>query len=422
MTKTFDNLGKAITVSFTKVFLDPNNPRIAPGGKTRYDHPDEIFNDQLQKDLTTKFYTAYKAGDLEDAIVVQGWVPIDPIIVWEHPDRPDHHIVVEGNTRVSVLRSIRGARLERERAKLEKFNKGGKVPPEELKQQRQLVAQLEGIAKDTDKLVVYPVKAATLQELEEKLPRLLGVRHIMHARPWSPYATNLYILSLYERVFHEQHGEEEALRLEQHLIARVASMVSLGETKTRRNLQAASAFSHFKRHYEDQLPEGESFSDGDHYFFENILQNKYAQEQFGFSKDRLYLSDESERALFHWAFSQPRKDDENKNPNTFYKAENIRAWNEMSKYDAENGTGFASQFDVSNPEKAAKSFRLVEAEYLHQKARQTPLNTLQALLEALKDLKGETMITQSNFLKPTLQEIASLTEHYLRMMEADSAA
>lgn len=419
MTKTFGDLGKPMTVPFTRICLDPNNPRIAPDNGPRYEDPDVIFNDELQKSLATRVYDVYEAESLEEAVVAQGWVPIDPIIVWEHPDRPGHYIVVEGNTRISVLRNIHGPRLEKERAKLAKFSKG-KTPIEEVKKQQGLVEQLEAIVNDTNNIIVYPVVAGTAAELEQKLPRLLGVRHISHAKNWGPYATNLYITSLYERIFYDQYGEDEPLRLEQHLIARVASMVSLGDTKTRRSIQTASAFDHFKRHYEDKLPNDEGFVDGDHYFFENIVQNAYAKEQFGFSKDRLYLPDESEKALFQWAFSQPRKGGEDKNPNIFYKAENIRLWNDMSKYDAENGTGFASQFDVSNPEQAAKSFRLVEAEYLHQKARQTPLNTLQSLLEALKDLKGETMITQANFLKPTLQEIAGLTEHYLRMMEADA--
>lgn len=420
MNKTMDNLGAPISVPFSKIFLDPNNPRIAPDPASRYEDPDKIFSDELQRQLTTKVYTVYQASELEDAIIAQGWVPIDPIIVWEHPDRPKYHIVVEGNTRISVLRSIR-ARLDREKSKLEKLTKGSKVKTEELKQQEYLVAQLEVIIKDTENLLVYPVKASTPEELEERLPRLLGVRHITHARPWTPYAKNLYILSLYERLFVEEYGEDKTLSLEQSVIQRVASMVSLGDLKTRRNIQAASAFRHFKQQYEDQLPEGEKFDDGDHYFFENILQNKYAQEQFGFTKDRLALPDESEKALFQWAFSQPRRGDDDKNPNVFYKAENIRLWNDMSKFDAEHGTGFASQFDVSSPEKTAKPMRLVEAEYLHQKARQTPLNTLQSLLEALKDLKGETMVTQANFLRPTLQEISTLTEHYLRMMDRDAA-
>lgn len=419
--KTIDSLGEPKLVPFAKVFLDPNNPRIAPDRPRRYEDPDEIFHADLQQQLTTKVYDIYKAGDLEESIVAQGWAPIDAIIVWEHPDRPDHHIVVEGNTRVSVLRSIR-ARIERERAKLERFVKSGKTPAEEIRQQQQLVDQLEAIIKDTERLRVQPVRAATISELEDRLPRLLGVRHISHAKGWGPYATNLYITSLYERLFRDQYGQEVPLRLEQILIARVAAMVSLGTTKTRRSIQTASAFDHFKRHYVDKLPSGEKFIDEDHYFFENIMLNAYAKDKFRFSNDCLCLPEEAERALFQWAFAQPRKGGEDKNQNVFYKAENIRIWNDMSKYDTEHGTGFAAQLDVANPEKATKSFRLLEAEYLHQKARQTPLNTLQSLLEALKDLKGETMITQKPFLQPTLQQIAEMTAHYLRMMEADAEA
>lgn len=421
MTTTYQDVGKPMSVDFAKIHLDPNNPRIAPDHGARYDDPDAIFDDELQKTLTRRFYDAYHASDLEDAIIAQGWIPLDPIIVWEHPDRPGHYIVVEGNTRTSVLRNIRTLRLEREQKKLERLTKGGKTPAEEIRLQKRIVDQLKRIIADTDQLTVYPVLAKTVEELEKKLPILLGVRHVSHSMPWSPYATNLYITSLYERLFRERYGEDEPLRFEQDLVIRVGDMVSYKETKTRRSIQAASAFGHFKRNCEDMLPEGEELTDRDHYFFELILQHKYTQEQFGFTKDRLYLPDESEKALFEWAFSKPRKN-EDENPNIFYKAENINLWKAMAKYDSENATAFAAQFDVSAPEQATKPMRLVEAEYLHHKARQTPLNTLQSLLEALKELKGETMITQANFLRPTLEEIASLTDHYLRMMEADAAA
>ena len=419
MNNSFKDLGKPISVPFSKLFLDPNNPRLAVQHGTRYENPDEIFDPDLQRKLERKVYDVWNASTLEDAIIAQGWTPIDAIIVWEHPDRPDHYIVVEGNTRTSVLRNIRSARMPREQSKLEKLQKGSNVPQQELKAQQSLVDQLSAILSDTEKLLVYPVVAASIAELEEKLPRLLGVRHVIHAKEWTPYATNLYMTSLYQRLFSEQYGSKD-LELHQDLVRRVADMVSLGQTKTRRNIQAACAFDRFKRNYEDQLPEGEEFQHSDQYFFEQILQNKYAQTQFGFSQDSLYMPEEGEKALFVWAFSKPRRD-EDKNPNIFYKAENIRLWQQMSKYDAENMTGFASTFDVSAPDETTKPMRLVEAEFLHHKAQQTPLNTLQSLLESLKSLKGETMITQAEYLRPTLEEIGDLAGHYLRMMEADAA-
>ena len=422
MKPTYQDIGKIMAVDFSKIYLDPNNPRIAPDLGSRYQEPDAIFDDERQKTLAKRFYDAYHASELEEAIVAQGWIPLDPIIVWEHPDRPGHYIVVEGNTRISVLRNIRVSRLEREQKKLERFKNSGKTPLGDINQQQHIVDQLEGIIRDTKQLSVYPVVADTIEDLEKKLPILLGVRHVSHSMPWSPYATNLYITSLYERLFRARHGEDEILRFDQDLIVRVGDMVSYKQTKTRRAIQAASAFDHFKRNYEDMLPDEEEFVDGDHYFFELILQHPYTQERFEFTKDQLYLPDESEKALFEWAFSKPRsKGKEDDNQNIFFKAENIRLWNQMARYDTENATAFAAQFDVSAPEKAMKSMRIVEAEFLHHKARQTPLNTLQSLLEALKELKGETLVTQAEFLEPTLQEIVVLSERYLRMMRADAA-
>ena len=59
------------------------------------------------------------------------------------------------------------------------------------------------------------------------------------------------------------------------------------------------------------------------------------------------------------------------------------------------------------------------ADYSIHRIQKTPVNTLQSLLESLKEIKGETMITQAEFLKGTLEEIANLVEHYLKMINAD---
>jgi hypothetical protein len=411
----------AITVPFEKLFLDPNNPRIAPETPPGYDHPEGIFPEEMQSQLENRVHQAYEVAALADSIVAQGWVPYDPIIVWEHPKQPGHYIVVEGNTRTVALRGIRGERLERERKKLEKIKKSKTPFGEELKEQSELVEQLEGIVASTNSLKVYPVAAKSVSELMDRLPRLLGVRHINHAQPWKPYATNLYILSLYERLFRQRHGDKPSLRLEQDLIAEVAKLVSLGETKTRRNIQAASAFTHFKRAYEDQLPEGEGFEDADHYFFELILQNKYPAEQLRFGKDALRLPPESEAALFQWAFSRPRdkasEGEGDGNENIFYKAENVRLWQQMRAYDIKKGTSFAAQFDVDEPENA-RPMKLVEPEYLQHKAQQSPIDAIGSLIRALQELKVETLVSQQQHLGPMLDEAAVLVDRYKRMMKA----
>lgn len=406
-------------VPFDKIHLDPNNPRIAPENPPGYDNPETLFAEELQESLATRVRAVYDVSNLEESIVTHGWVPIDSIIVWEHPKKPGHFIVVEGNTRTVALRALRGERLEREQKKLEKLKKTPSRFAEELKVQEEIVQRLEELVEKTTQLRVFPVAAKSVEELQAILPRLLGVRHISHAREWKPYATNLYILSLYERLFRKRHGEKGDLRLEDDLVNKVANMVSLGGTKTRRNIQAASAFTHFKRDFEDRLPEGEQFSDEDHYFFELILQNAYPKEQLSVTKDTLRLTAESEEVMFQWAFSKPRSGKEDDNDNILYKAESVRLWNQMATYDGKTGTNFAKQLDVNAPEEA-RPIRIIEAEFLQHKTQRTPIDALTALLKALQELKVDTLVSQQEHLEPILEKISQLVTRYHKMMKAVS--
>lgn len=416
-TKPINDLKNAKEVSFDSLHLDPNNPRIAPESPPGYDDDAALFDDELQLTLEKRVSEVYDVANLRDSIVAHGWVPIDSIIVWEHPKRPNHYVVVEGNTRTVALRTLRGERLEAEKKKLERLKKSPSSFQEDLRTQQAIVDRLEAIRSETDKLSVFPVQAKTTEELRAILPRLLGVRHISHAREWKPYATNLYLLSLYERLFRERHGDKGALRLEDDLVNSVADMVSLGATKARRNIQAASAFTHFKRDYEDRLPEGETFSDEDHYFFELILQNPYPKEQFGVTKESLRLPKESEEALFQWAFSKPRAGKEEDNENVFYKAESVRLWNQMATYDGKSGTNFSKQLDVNAPEEA-RPIRVIEAEFLQHKTQRTPIDTLTSLLKALQELKVDTLLSQQEHLEPMFNKIAQQVSQYQKMMKA----
>lgn len=407
-------------VPFDRLFLDPNNPRIAPEDPPGYDAPEKIFDPVLQKSLEDRIRGVYPVAALESSILAQGWVPYDPIIVWEHPQQPGHYIVVEGNTRTTALRTLRGERLERERKKLEKLQATPSKFQEDRKEQEEQVAQLELVTAQTDNIRVYPMKADTVEELLKKLPQMMGVRHITHAQQWSPYATNLYILSLYEQLFRERHGPTPKLRIEDDLVEDVGQRVSYGaaqKTKTRRAIQAASAFTHFKRDYEDRLPAGEEFNDGDHYAFSLILQNAFTQEQFGFTKDALRLPKESEEALFKWFFALPRPTGEEANPNIFYKNENIALWSKMKAYDGKKGTNFAGNFDVGDPDKAPP-MRTIEADYLQHQTRSTPIDAVTSLLKALRDIKVDALVSQQEHLEPMLDEVGKLVDKYKKMMSA----
>lgn len=408
------DLKQEIRIPFDNIYLDPNNPRIAPDDRPGYDDASRILDKAVQQKLTQGIEKEYDLDTLEEAIVRQGWVPIDAILVWELHRHKGQFVVVEGNCRVTTLRRIR-SRLVREDEKLKRMEATTKkYAKQDLEDQRDLVSRLRQIVDDTEELRVFPVNAKDPMELEERLPRLLGVRHITRAQNWSPYATNLYVLSLYQAFFEEKYGEPE-LRLVPDLIEQVGAKVSEGETKTRRRIQAASAFSRFRRRNEDSLPGDGEFSHEDQYFFENILQNKFPQEQFGFGRDDLHLSDEMEDVLFKWAFAAPR--DEEDNPNVLRKAEDLRLWAQIKRYDDTKGTAFASELDVEQPDQATPMEKL-EAKYRAHKAQVSPIDTFRAIMDSFKKIPADVLLSQSSHLRPMLKEVATTATKYLKMIES----
>lgn len=411
------DLGNPIPVPFEKLYLDPNNPRIGPSNPPGYQDASKITDKDIQHKLGSRVRESYRdAASLEAAIIALGWVPIDPIIVWQIPTDNEAYVVVEGNTRTTVLRNIR-QRLVSEKEKLVRLEgKKTGLSKADIDRQRKLITDLDQIVKETEQLRVVPVLAATPAELEEKLPRVMGVRHITHVQNWSPYATNLYILSLYHRAFEKRYGAATELRLDDALVTEIAAKVSNTPLETRRNIQAASAFSHFQAEFEDKLPEGK-FTDSDQYFFDQILKSKHAQTEFEFGKDKLHLPIEKEKVLFQWAFSKPRpKSNNESNENVLRIAEDIRLWQQMKTYDSKQGTNFAAQLDVEEPEHALPMDQL-EVDFLESKQRSSPVATMDKLLKQFKDIKVDTLRSQADFLRPTLEQIRDQAIDLLKVID-----
>jgi hypothetical protein len=405
-----------ITVDFDNLGLDPNNPRLgrkAPG----YDDPTKIFDAAVQNEIHEEIQTLYDDFEgLKEAILAQGWLPVDTILVWRHAKKDSHFILVEGNTRKTALRQIREELNDREneRAKLVKR----KVDPDIIEAKDREIKRYQDVVAATQKLIVVPVKAKDSKELEEILPRILGVRHIKHPRQWGPYPQNLFILREYQKRFHAKHGASKKLALDDDIISTVAGLVSEGEMKTRRGIQSAFAFSRFKQRWADKLPPKDEFSNEDHYFFEQILQGKYAKTQFRFDDNKLEMDPDMEEVLFKWAFSKPRNDTlAEENPNIFHKAENIRDWNKMATYDSKNKTAFATQLDVSAPD-AAPSFKTVYAQFLDHQASKAPTNLFGKLIQELKKLTADSLMHGAEHLKPQLDEIVGLATNCRKMMES----
>ena len=414
---------EAQSVPFTALFLDPNNPRIAPESPPGYADPDALFDADTQRQLEANVREVYDVSGLETSILAQGWVPYDPMIVWEHPKRPGNFVVLEGNTRTATLRGLRDTLKPREVELLSKLEKAPGMNKADIKQKKNRIAQIDRAIEGTQTIRVFKVEAADGDELLAKLPRVMSVRHLINAQGWKPYPTNLYIFSLYERLFHARYGEDEALRIEPVLIEEIANSVSYKPLDARRAVQAASAFTRFKNEYTDRLPDGERFRDEDHYFFQLVLENPYARDRFGFGERDLRLAPDMEETLFQWAFAKPRPrsgSGSDGNENVWYNAENIRKWCQMKRYDDKNQTNFAGAFDVEDPE-SAPLMQDQEPDFLAHKAQSSPISALAKLVNRLKKIEADTLIAQQEQLLPMLTELQDRSREYRKMIEAATA-
>lgn len=400
------------------LYLDVNNPRLAPERPPGYEDPAALFDPQVQEELERRAQESFDLDGLEAAMVGQGWMPIDSILVWEHPDEPGKFVVVEGNRRLATLRLRILPRLRKAQQKLEKMQNGAgkRYAKQDIGDQSDEVAKLERLAGETNPLRVLAVAAPTPQDLDQTLNRILAVRHITGPRDWGNYAEHIWLLRRYEDLF-ERQFPGAAQRWEPSVIKQVADEASLSPTMTKRHLRAASAFSRFRRDFEDELPAGNEFGSGDYYLFELIARERYAREQFGLSEDVMHLPEDKARVLFDWVFREPRPKKGDDNPNVFYRHENIRVWAQMRKYDDNNKTSFATRFDVED-HLNAPTMHSVEADFHSHKARKTPTYVLEALLTQLNALDAETMMAEGEFLHGQLEELQNRTGKLLAMVAA----
>jgi hypothetical protein len=412
-------LRKQISVPLDKLYPDPNNPRLAIADPPGYEDVDALFDDDIRKQIFQDLGGGtFDVDGLVEAIIGQGWMPIDNIIVWHHPDDGDRYVVVEGNRRRLALERIHTEEMEKARKKLARMQgKRSSYSKKDIADQETLVARLERIVADTELLPVLPIDADSIEDLERKLPRVLAVRHITGAKGWDSWAKDQWLLGRYKQLFADRQGEDVDLAWDAGLIQRVADEASLTAVKTRKQLKSANWFSHFRREWEDDLPDGEEFRDTDYYLFEIIAGKPWIRQQLGIGEDSLTIPEDGENVLFKWVFQHPRTKTGDSNPNVFYRHENIREWERMKRYDDQHGTSFAARFDVENPDDVP-TFAEVEADWLAHKARRKPQAVLDELLRRLNDLAAETLANEGRVLRVQLEQLRDQADTFIKMIDA----
>jgi hypothetical protein len=406
-----------ITVALDQLYLDPNNPRLARDQRPGYADPEVFFSEEFQAELERQIRNRYRLGGLMKAILGMGWLPVDALLVWEPPQTPGRFLVVEGNTRVVALRTIR-RNLERERTRLLQARALDDVA--QIRDAADRVERHERVVEASRSLPVSPVEAVSPAELAETVPPLLGVRHLAHAQEWGPWAINFYLLSLYRQLWADAHAGAP-LRLDDALLPRIAATAAMSTTKVRWCIQSATAFLSFREHFQERLPQGEAFSDNDQAFLGRLLEPGYPRERFGIRDDDLTLRPEMEDVLYQWAFSRPRHSaDGGANPNVLRGPDDIRLWERLARYDAEHETHFAQGLDPERPEQARPMAEL-EVEYLAHRCQQSPIDALRELIDKLKRVDLGMLRERREEIGPLVDELLLLGRELHDMLAAVDA-
>jgi len=312
--------------------------------------------------------------------------------VWQHPKVKNKYVVVEGNRRLATLRMLR-KELQNEEAKLEKLKKKANSDPDRktaLMEKTAEVEKLRSLCSATDKIEVVPIICSKPKEVEEKLMRVLAVRHINGAKEWGAYAQDQWMYTRYVQLFEDRNPGED-IALEQELVNQVAAEASVGKGSAKRTIRAIRAFNRFKANWDVELPEGEEFTGkGDYYAFQCIVKDPWVREQFGMEKDSVVLSEEGEKALFTWMFKEPHNNlSAKENKNLWPAARAADEWGKLQKYDAENGTTYSKNYCIDEPEEAtARMDRLISKMSLHESEGE-PIAVVDELIEKLRKLTNE---------------------------------
>lgn len=393
-------LGAPLRVALGALHLDPNNPRLGAAARAGYDAPGPAMEAAEQERLEAAMARAHPDLDeLERAIVGMGWTPVDPMLVWEPPTQAGRFFVLEGNSRLCALRRLH--RKLREIEAREGAPRGGRV---------RLEALLAVVAA-TEQLDVVPVAARDAAELGRTLPRLLGVRHITHARQWRPAALHRYIHGLYVQAFAEDRGGP--LALEEPVLRAVGAKVCLASWRVRRAVQAVTMQAAFEARFRAALPAGVELEEADQAWFLALLEPGHARSRFGIADRDLELGAEAADVLFAWAFSRPRGSGRNvwRNPG------DVKLWNRIARFDARHGTRLAAEQDVAAPARA-RPMAALEAEFFTRKAQKSPLETLRSLLRTLREVNVGTLEGEREELRRLIDEVAQVSAEYRRLLDA----
>ena len=249
---------KPVKVKLEQIYLDPNNPRLETPGKVRV--PDERITESGIRQRCMQQMQDIGINDLVGSIKTNGFWGVDKVVL--RPLDSDKYVVVEGNRRVSALKTLLYAYID------------GKIElPDEV---------YRGIIEF--EVLIYTGKNPEIAWL------IQGFRHTPGARPWD-YRGNKYPLAKFLANVRESGRS----------IPEIASMLGRKNSEVTSLVRSYYAFEQARKDEEfgDQI-NAEKFG----YFDEIILKIPSLKNWVGWDEKKFQFKDnENIRKFLSWIVS-----------------------------------------------------------------------------------------------------------------------
>lgn len=160
-----------LDVPLAKLLLDPNNYRFWDHKKFKKKVVNRFHEEKVQTATLENLEHHYQLDELKNSILVNGYVPMERVIVAPYKYLTGYFVVVEGNRRVAALKSL-------------------------LKESEEGVIELTTSQKKSYAKVPCAVLRSSGKDLRHAERVIMGIRHIAGPKEWGAYQQALLVAEL----------------------------------------------------------------------------------------------------------------------------------------------------------------------------------------------------------------------------------
>jgi hypothetical protein len=253
-------------IKIDKLLLDPNNYRFLDTKKFKKRVSTRFHEDSVQRATLEALERSYQLDELKQSILVNGYVPMERIIVSPYQSESGFFLVVEGNRRVASLKSL-------------------------LKDNEEGVLHLGTTEKASFQKIPCAVLESTGATLKHAERVIMGIRHIAGPKEWGAYQQALLVSEL-----KDEEGQE---------FKEIGDMLGSSGMEAARRYRAIGALKAMENDELFSRKAEPSF----YRLFHELVSLPKVRETFGWSSEQTKFTDvEKARSFFALICSDGRRD------------------------------------------------------------------------------------------------------------------